>query len=151
MFIKDVKTKIKDVKDRGYVDRGEDTLDVVLLFIPNESVYEFIYENDDTVMDYALSNNVVLTSPMSLFAVLAVIRQSVENFAFESTSADMLKLFGEFYKQWRMFSDKFETLGKRIDDVKKEFEALTTTRTKQLERPLEKIDILRKEKGLEIE
>ncbi|MGE4266385.1 MAG: DNA recombination protein RmuC [Deferribacterales bacterium] len=151
LFIKDVKTKIKDVKDRGYVDRSENTLDVVLLFIPNESVYEFIYENDDTVMDYALANNVVLTSPMSLFAVLAVIRQSVENFAFESTSADMLKLFSEFYKQWRMFTDKFDTLGKRIDDVKKEFEALTTTRTKQLERPLEKIDTLRKEKGLELE
>jgi len=151
LFIKDVRTKIKDVKDRGYVDRAEDTLDVVLLFIPNESVYEFIYENDDTVMDFALNNNVILTSPMSLFAVLAVIRQSVENFAFESTSADMLKLFGEFYKQWKMFSEKFEMLGRRIDDVKKEFEVLTTTRTKQLERPLEKIDTLRREKGLEIE
>jgi len=151
LFMKDVKTKIKDVKDRGYVDRGENTLDVVLLFIPNESVYEFIYGNDDSVMDFSLSNGVVLTSPMSLFAVLAVIRQSVENFAFESTSADMLKLFSEFYKQWRMFTDKFETLGKRIDDVKKEFDALTTTRTKQLERPLEKIDTLRKEKGLELE
>lgn len=150
-FIKDVRMKIKDVKDRGYVDGSENTLDAALLFIPNESVYEFIYENDPAVMDFALANKVILASPMSLFGVLAVIRQSVENFAFDSTSGEMLKLFGDFYKQWGMFTEKLETIGKRIDDAKKEYDALSTTRKNQLEKPLEKIETLRREKGLEIE
>lgn len=150
-FLKDVRAKIKEIKDRGYIDQSEGTLDVMLLFIPNESVYEFIYVNDDAVMDYAMSNRVVLVSPMSLFAVLAVIRQSVENFAFEATSGEMLKLFGEFYKQWGMFTDKFENIGKKIDDARREFDAMVTTRKNQLERPLEKIENLRREKGLELE
>ncbi|MGE4319682.1 MAG: DNA recombination protein RmuC [Deferribacterales bacterium] len=150
-FVKDVRTKIKDVKDRGYIDQTENTVDVVLLFIPNESVYEFIYEHDDSVMDFALGHRVILCSPMSLFAVLAVIRQSVENFSFDSTSGEMLKLFGEFYKQWGMFSEKLEMMGRRLDDARREFETLTTTRKNQLEKPLEKIETIRREKGLEIE
>lgn len=150
-FLRDVRQKIKDVKSRGYVDKEENTLDIVLLFIPNESVYEFIYEKDPAIMDMALESSVIMTSPLSLFAVLAVIRQSVENFAFESTSGEMLKLFGKFYKQWDMFTAKMESMGKRLEDTQKAYEELSSTRRSQLERPLEKIDILRREKGIELE
>jgi len=150
-FLKDVKLKLREVKDRGYIDVEEHTLDVMLMFIPNESVYEFIHEKDPNMLDVALGNGVILTSPMSLFAVLAVIRQSVENFAFESTSGEMLQLFGKFYKQWDMFTSKLEMIGKRLDDAQKAYDELTTTRRNQLERPLEKIETLRKEKGIEIE
>lgn len=150
-FLKDVKLKLREVKDRGYIDTEENTLDVMLMFIPNESVYEFIHEKDPNILDVALGNGVILTSPLSLFAVLAVIRQSVENFAFESTSGEMLQLFGKFYKQWDMFINKLEMMGKRLEDAQKAYDELTSTRRNQLERPLEKIETLRKEKGIEIE
>jgi len=150
-FLRDVKLKIKEVKTRGYIDQQENTVDVMLLFIPNESVYEFIYEKDPMIMDLALENSVVLTSPLSLFAVLAVIRQSVENFAVESTSGEMLKLFGKFYKQWDMFIGKLENIGKKLDEAQKTYDELISTRKNMLEKPLEKIEILRKDKGIEID
>jgi len=150
-FLRDVRQKIKEVTSRGYIDQQENTLDVMLLFIPNESVYEFIYEKDPGIMDAALGNSVVLTSPLSLYAVLAVIRQSVENFAFESTSGEMLKLFGKFYKQWDMFIEKLETMGKKLEEAQKAYDELTSTRRNMLERPLEKIEALRNEKGIEID
>lgn len=150
-FLRDVRQKIKEVTSRGYIDQQENTLDVMLLFIPNESVYEFIYEKDPGIMDAALGNSVVLTSPLSLYAVLAVIRQSVENFAFESTSGEMLKLFGKFYKQWDMFIAKLETMGKKLEEAQKAYDELTSTRRNMLERPLEKIEALRNEKGIEID
>jgi len=39
-------------------------------------------------------------------------------------------------------------LGKRIEDTQKEYESLVTTRRRQLERPLNKIDALREQKGI---
>lgn len=150
-FLKDVRAKIKEIKDRGYIDPTENTLDVMLLFIPNESVYEFIYANDDAIMDLALANRVVLVSPMSLFSVLSVIRQSVENFAFETTSGEMLKLFGEFYKQWDKFLEQLDWIDKKMNAVTKDFGILMSTRKNQLEKPLDKIENLRREKGLELE
>ncbi|HPD60548.1 MAG TPA: DNA recombination protein RmuC, partial [Thermodesulfobacteriota bacterium] len=91
---------------------------------------------------------VVFCSPITLFAVLAVIRQAVEHFALEKTSHQILSLLGGFKKQWDEFTNKFENLGKRIEDVQKEYTALITTRRHQLEKPLNKIELLRTQWGL---
>ena len=72
-------------------------------------------------------------------------------FSLERATGDMLKLIGSFHQQWGKFVLGLDKLGKRLDDAQKEFLALTTTRRVALERPLRKIEALRKEKGLEPE
>lgn len=149
-FMRDVKARIKEVTTREYINPEQNTVDYVLLFIPNEQIYSFIHEQDSSILDEGLKNRVIFCSPITLFAVLAVIRQSVENFALEKTSNEILSLFGIFKKQWGEFLKKLELLGRRIEDTQREYELLTTTRRRQLERPLNKIDDLRKQKGLPI-
>jgi len=147
-FLKDVKARIKEVTSREYINPEQNTVDYVLLFIPNEQVYSFIHEQDSSILDEGLKNRVIFCSPITLFAVLAVIRQSVNNFALERTSNEILSLFGVFKKQWDEFLKKLDVLGKRIEDTQKEYESLATTRRRQLERPLNKIDDLREQKGI---
>jgi len=142
-FLKDVKARIKEVTSREYINPEQNTLDYVLLFIPNEQIYAFIHEQDAAILDNSIKNKVVLCSPITLFAVLAVIRQAVENFALEKTSNEILSLLGSFKKQWDAFLTKLRILGKRIGDAQKEYEALMTTRRRQLERPLNRIEELR--------
>jgi DNA recombination protein RmuC len=150
-FLRDVKSKIKEVTGRDYINPEENTVDYVLLFIPNDQIYAFIHEQDRTVLDEALRNKVVLCSPITLFAVLAVIRQAVDNFSLEKTSNEILSLFGSFKKQWHLFISKFDSLGQKIDAVQKDYDALTTTRRRMLEKPLTKIEELRSEKALPID
>ncbi len=147
-FLRDVKNKIKEVTSRDYINPEQNTVDYVLLFIPNEQIYAFIHEQDSTIFDEGIKNKVVFCSPITLFAVLAVIRQAVDNFALEKTSNEILSLLSMFKKQWGMFRDKLGVLGRRIIDVQKEYEELTTTRQRQLERPLNKIESLRIHHGL---
>ena len=147
-FLKDVKARMKEVTSREYINPEQNTVDYVLLFIPNEQVYSFIHEQDSSILDEGLKNRVIFCSPITLFAVLAVIRQSVSNFALERTSNEILSLFGAFKKQWDEFLKKLDVLGKRIEDTQKEYESLVTTRRRQLERPLNKIDALREQKGI---
>lgn len=142
-FLRDVKARIKEVTSREYINPEQNTLDYALLFIPNEEVYAFIQRNDSSILDDGIKNKVVICSPITLFAVLAVIRQAVDNFALEQTSNEIISLLGGFKKQWHIFLEKLEVLGKRIGDAQKEYEALTTTRVRQLERPLNKIEELR--------
>jgi len=147
-FLKDVKARIKEVTSREYINPEQNTVDYVLLFIPNEQVYSFIHEQDSSILDEGLKNRVIFCSPITLFAVLAVIRQSVSNFALERTANEILSLFGVFKKHWDEFLKKLDVLGKRIEDTQKEYESLATTRRRQLERPLNKIDDLREQKGI---
>ena len=149
-FLRDVKAKIKEVTTRDYINPEQNTLDYVLLFIPNEQIYAFIHEQDSSIMDEGIKNRVIFCSPITLFAVLAVIRQAVDNFALEQTSNEILSLFGTFKKQWHEFINKLEAVGKRIGDAQKEYDAVMTTRRRQLEKPLDKIEALRSQRELPI-
>jgi len=149
-FLRDVKARIKEVTTREYINPEQNTVDYVLVFIPNEQIYSFIHEQDSSILDEGIKNRVIFCSPLTLFAVLAVIRQAIDNFALEKTSSEILSLLGVFKKQWDEFLKKLELLGKKIEDTQKEYEALTTTRRRQLERPLNKIEDLRTQGGLPI-
>ena len=149
-FLRDVKARIKEVTTKEYINPEQNTVDYVLLFIPNEQIYSFIHEQDSSILDEGLRNRVIFCSPITLFAVLAVIRQAVDNFSLEKTSNEILSLLGLFKKQWDEFLKKLELLGKRIDDTQKEYESLSTTRRRQLERPLNRLDDLRTQLRLPI-
>lgn len=147
-FLKDVRGRIKEVTTRDYINPEENTVDYVIVFIPNEQVYAFIIENDSSVLDEALKSKVILCSPITLYAVLAVIRQAVDNFNLEKTAAQILSLLGAFNKQWVAFLKSLERMGKKIEEAQNEFHALISTRRKQLERPLRQIEDLRIQKGI---
>ena len=142
-LLKNTRTMIKQVSTRDYINPSDHTVDYVLMFIPNEQVYSFINESDSSIMDEALKKKVVLCSPFTLYAVLAVIRQGIENFNLEQTASEILKLLGDFLKQWNTYKDKFRVMGERLDSARKEYDLLVTTRTNMLEKPLRKIEELR--------
>ncbi len=150
-LLKNTKTMIKQVTTRDYINPADNTADYVLVFIPNEQVYSFINEADTTIMDEALKQKVVLCSPFTLYAVLAVVRQAIENFSLEQTASEVLKLLGEFFKQWNAYKDKFKTMGERLDQTRKEYDTLITTRSNMLEKPLKKIEDLRRQKNIAID
>lgn len=150
-LLKNTKVMIKQVTTRDYINPSDNTVDYVIVFIPNEQVYSFINETDTTIMDEALKQKVILCSPFTLYAVLAVIRQAIENFNMEKTASEMLKLMGDFYKQWDAYKDRFKVMGERLDSAKKEYDTLVTTRSNMLERPLKKIDELKKQKAITFE
>ena len=150
-LLKNTKIMIKQLTTRDYINPAENTVDYVIMFIPNEQVYSFINEADITIMDEALKHKVILCSPFTLYAVLAVIRQAIENFNLERTASEILQLLSEFSKQWNAYKDKFRIMGERLDAAKKEYDLLITTRSNMLEKPLKKIDEIRKQKAIDVD
>ena len=149
-FLRDVRARIAEVSDRQYIDPEQGTVDYVLLFIPNESVYAFIHEADSNILDMALQRKVIWCSPLTLYAVLAVVRQAVDNFALIHTSDEIISLMGSFHEQWKKFTEGMNTLGRRISSVQKEFDSLSGTRRRALERPLSQIEQLRKQRQIPV-
>ncbi len=148
-FLRDVRDRVAELGRRDYIDDAGGTVDQVLLFIPNEQVYGFIHASDATILDRALGQKVVLCSPQTLFAVLAVIRQAVDHFAVERTSHEILELLGDFTGQWDRFTEAMQKVGTRIDLARKAFDELDGTRRRMLERQLDRIDEVRRSRGLD--
>ncbi len=149
-FVHDVRERVKELTGRGYLDEREHTVDCLLLFIPNEQVYAFIQEQDSAILEEALRHKIVLCSPLTLYAVLAVIRQSVDNFRLERTSNEILTLLGQFEQQWQRYTEALEGVQRKFEAVHKDYELLMGRRHRALERPLDKIAALRQASELSI-
>jgi DNA recombination protein RmuC len=141
-FVRDVRSRVRELSGRVYID-PDDTLDEVLLFIPNEAVYAFVHEHDRDLIEVALGQKVVLCSPSTLFSVLAVIRQAVEQTQLQRTSDEILACLAAFEQQWGRFSDALDKVGRSLDTVRRSWDDLAGTRRRQLERQLDRVGELR--------
>jgi DNA recombination protein RmuC len=141
-FVRDVRARVRELSGRVYIDPDE-TLDEVLLFIPNEAVYAFVHTHDHDLVEAALGQKVVLCSPTTLFSVLAVIRQAVEQTQLQRTSDEILRCLASFETQWTKFADAMDKVGRGLDTVRRGWDDLTGTRRRQLERELDRVGELR--------
>lgn len=148
LLVKAVRRHIRDVAGRGYVDPDVPTVPYVIVFIPSEQIHALVLESQGDLIDEALKLRVVLASPLTLYAMLSVIRQAAENFNVMQTADEVIQLLGAVEKQWQRYKESMDLMGKRLDDAKKEYDKLVTTRTRMLDRPLEKIEDLRQTRGL---
>jgi DNA recombination protein RmuC len=147
-FLKDVRNRIKEISTRDYVDPEGGTVDYVLLFIPSESIYAFVSQLDHDLLEGALRQRVVCCSPLTLFAVLAVVRQAVDSFSLQRASDEVVSLMGRFASEWEKYCESLDTLGRRLDLTRNAYEQVVGPRKRQLEKPLERIESIRRERGL---
>ena len=145
-FIKDVRHHIKTITSRSYI--SNETVDYVMIFIPNEQIYQFMHDNDPELIDFSLQQKVVLCSPITLYAMLAVMRQAVDHFAIENKAKEMMAILANFQDQWDKYKVSMEKIGKRLGDAQKEYDHLISTRTNQLDRPLKKMEELKSDSML---
>ena len=151
-FLTDVRARVKELSKREYaIEGGGSALDNVLLFIPNEQITGFIHEHDPALIEDAMGQQVVMCSPLTLFAFLGVIRQAHDNFMIEKTSDEILQLIGKFGTQWTKYADQIDKIKRRFEGVEKDFEALAGTRRRALERPLRELEAIRQQRNLPVD
>jgi DNA recombination protein RmuC len=139
-FIKNVKDRIKEIQNRDYINPSENTLDFVLLFIPNEQVFGLIQEKMPDVMDFALKQKVVLCSPFTLYAMLSIVRQAHEHFRFEKDIKKIIELIEGFTKDYELFKNRFADLGSLIDRVSGQYAEITDKSFKKLDGKIQRIE-----------
>ena len=148
-FVRDVRLRVRELAAREYMRQGtRPSVDYVLMFLPNETVAAFVHECDPGLVDEALGQRVVLCSPLTLFALLGVIRQAFDNFMVEQTSEEILAVLGAFEQQWQKFAASLDAVGKRLDSTQNAYDELAGTRRRALERPLARLSSLRTDRGI---
>jgi DNA recombination protein RmuC len=145
-FERDVKEKIKQVTTRDYINPDDRTVDFVILFIPNEMIFSYIYDKLPEVWQNAMSQKVMLAGPFSFTAILRMVRQSYENFRVQKNIYDIIGHVKAFEKEFDTFSDAFYKIGDRIDSLQKQYDTVSTTRFNQMVRRIDKV----KQEGSEV-
>ena len=136
-FRTDLKDKITQVEK--YIRPDLNTFEYALLFVPNEGVFTFINQNYADVIDEAMSRRVLLVSPFSFLVVARTILEGYRAFQFGEKLRFVLSHLTAFEKEWETFATGFEKIGNTIATLQKNFETLTTTRYKALQKRTHKL------------
>jgi DNA recombination protein RmuC len=138
-FRKDVKQKIDQASSKDYIDPQNNTLDFVIMFIPNEMIFSFIYEKMPEINEYANQRKVVMAGPFGFTAVLRLVLQAYKNFRYEKGLQEILGLISKFQSEYGKFGDSMERLGKQLDTAQKTYMEVEGTRSRQLTRVVDQI------------
>ncbi len=138
-FGTDVKSKIREVTTRDYINPEENTVDFVILFVPNEMVFSFIYDQLNEIWKDAMDRKVILAGPFSFVAILRMIFQSYKNFTYQKNLFEIIKLIRAFEQEYSKFNEELDKLGTKIKSVDSQYQTVSITRTKKLSGLIEKI------------
>jgi DNA recombination protein RmuC len=114
-FERDVKKHIDDIA-RKYILAEEKTVDYALMYVPSESIY---YEliNNETVFDYAGQNRVLPVSPMSFYAYIQAILISFEGEKIEIKAKEILKILQAIKKDYQKTDEALSILNKHVTNA----------------------------------
>lgn len=145
-FVTDARNRLRETAVRDYrtglTNQGEQALDYLLIFIPNEQVYAFLLENAPNLLDEALSQKIILTSPTTLLAVLAVVNQAAQHFRLQQQTAGIHDVLSGIRREWEKFGTEMDKIGKKLREAQATFDDVTGTRARQLDRQFNKLDSL---------
>lgn len=146
-FESDIKEKIKQVTTREYISVEDGTVDFVILFIPNEMIFSFIYDKMPQIWEDAMSRKVILAGPFSFTAILRMVKQAYENFRVQENIFKIVGYIQAVEKEFDKFNEEFDKVGDRIEQLQKQYSEVSTTRVNQMRR---KMDLVRLEGGSSI-
>lgn len=138
-FERAVKQKIQQLTSKDYIDAEAQTVDFVVMFIPNEMVFSFIYEKLPGITEYSNRNKVVMTGPFGFTAMLRLVLQAYKNFSYEQGLGEILGLIEKFQIEYNKFGDSLVKVGRQIDATKKAFDETEGTRQRQLTKVVDRI------------
>lgn len=145
-FVTDARNRLRETMARDYrttlTAQGEQSIDYLLIFIPNEQVYAFLIEQAPSLLDEARSQKLILCSPTTLLAVLAVISQTAEHFRLQQQAGGIQTILGDIRREWDKFGAEMDKIGKKLREAQAVFDDATGTRTRMLEKQFNKLDSL---------
>jgi len=138
-FTADIKQKIKQVTTRDYINPEDKTVDFVVMFIPNEMIFSFIYEKLNDTWEDAMGKKVIMAGPFSFTAILRMVKQAYSNFRYQENLHHIIGLIQNFDKEYQKYNESVDKLGDSISRASKQFEVVSGTRTRMLTRIVDQI------------
>lgn len=138
-FSNSIKTKVKGITSKDYINPQDSTLDFVVMFIPNEMIFSFIYEKLPEINEYCNRRKVVLAGPFGFTAVLRLVMQAHKNFGYEKHMQEIFGLVSKFQEEYEKFGDHMQRLGSQLATVQKTFHEVEGVRNRQLTKVVDQI------------
>lgn len=130
--VRALRAHIDTLSGKHYYDGLDASPELVIAFIPSESLVSSALEADPAIMDYAFSKRVALASPVTLWSVLKTVAFSWQQNVLTEDAKVMFDLSKELYSRLSKLSDHVEKLGRSIERSVKDYNAFVGSLERQV-------------------
>ncbi len=130
----------KDIEEK-YI-KAPYTTNFGIMFLPFEGLYAEVVNTPGLVEALQKKHHVNVTGPSTMAAMLNSLQMGFRTLALQKRSGEVWKILGEVKAEFGTFEEALQKAQKHIRQVDDDLDKLIGTRTRQLNRKLDKIDTL---------
>ncbi|HXD60995.1 MAG TPA: DNA recombination protein RmuC [Lacisediminihabitans sp.] len=119
--VKALRAHVDTLSSKAYYDGLDASPELVIAFIPSESLVSSAMEADPAIMDYAFNKRVALASPVTLWSVLKTVAFSWQQNVLTEDAKLLFDLSRELYGRLSKLSEHVEKLGRSIERSVKDY------------------------------
>jgi len=111
--------QVRDHMDRlgnkAYWDALDDSPEMVVMFLPGETLFSTALQHDMTLIEHGLRQRVLLASPITLIALLTTVAHTWRQEALAENYREVARLGHEFYERLAVFAGHLDDVRKKLD------------------------------------
>jgi DNA recombination protein RmuC len=112
--VKTLKDKIRELSRRNYWKEYDPSPELTIMFIPIESSLMAAYERDPEIIEFALSQKIILASPITLLGFMKSIAYGWQQFTINKNARQILAQGKDLYSRIQTWMDHYRRTGERI-------------------------------------
>ena len=146
--VKAVRDHITTLGSKAYWQGLAASPEMVIAFIPNESLVSSALEADPTIMEFAFSKRVALSSPVTLWSVLKTVAFSWQQDVVTQEAKQLFDLSRELYGRITTLAGHADRLGRSIESTVKHYISFVGSLERQVLPTARKLNMLDESKVL---
>jgi DNA recombination protein RmuC len=140
--VKAVRDHITTLGSKAYWEGLEASPEMVIAFIPSESLLSSALESDPTIMEFAFSKRVALASPVTLFAVLKTVAVSWQHSVVTEEAKSLFDISRELYSRLSTMAQHVEKLGRSVKATVNDYNRFVGSLERQVLPSARKLNVL---------
>jgi DNA recombination protein RmuC len=100
---------------KGYWEALGDSPEMVVMFLPGETLFSAALQHDLTLIEHGLRQRVLLASPITLIALLTTVAHTWRQEALAENYREVAELGREFYDRLAVFAGHLDEVRKKLD------------------------------------
>lgn len=146
--VRAVRAHIDTLGSKAYWAGLDASPELVIAFIPSESLVASAMEADPGIMDYAFSKRVALSSPVTLWSVLKTVAFSWQQDVVTLEAKMLFETSRELYGRLATLAGHIEKLGRSIESTVKNYNGFVGSLERQVLPSARKLNVLDESKVL---